>query len=218
MTPATPATPSALERYRLLLPLAALLTLLVGFAKLAEDVWSLEPFRWDAPVLAALHSARTPLLDGLMLGLTWAGGAAGMALLAALVLAWLLYRRRAAQALFFTLAAGGAALLNPLLKAVFHRARPDLWPQLTPERDYSFPSGHAMGSLAVVAALVVLAWPTRWRWWVAIPGGLFVLGVGLSRLYLGVHFPSDVLAGWLAGLLWVSAVALGLRRRAARSA
>lgn len=218
MTPATPATPSALERYRPLLPLAALLTLLVGFAKLAEDVWTSEPFRWDVPILSALHNAHTSLLDGVMLGLTSVGGAAGMALLAASVLSWLLYRRQTAQALFFALAAGGAALLNPLLKAVFHRARPDLWPQLTPERDYSFPSGHAMGSLTVVAALMVLAWPTRWRWWVATPGGLFVLSVGLSRLYLGVHFPSDVLAGWLAGLLWVSAVALGLQRRAARSA
>ena len=192
-----------------LLPASGLLLSLGVFAKLAEDVWGREPFGWDVPILTRLHAASAPLWDSLMLSLTHLGGAPVMAILAGLVLAWLLYRRRNTQAAFLALAVGGAALLNLALKQLFHRARPDLWPSLTPEHDYSFPSGHAMGSLAVVAALVVLAWPTRWRWPVLILGGLFVLGVGLSRLYLGVHFPSDVLAGWAASLLWVGTCAWG---------
>lgn len=199
-----------LSRYPWLLPLTALTAVLGAFGKLAEDVWNHEPFRWDVPLLADLHQAATPFWDRTMLALTTLGGAKAMALVAAGVLLWLIYRRLRVQAIFFTLAVGGAALLNPLLKQIFHRTRPDLWPQMTPEHDYSFPSGHAMGSLAVVGALVVLAWPTRWRWGVTVGGSLFVLGVGFSRLYLGVHFPSDVLAGWAAALVWVGGVALAL--------
>jgi len=197
-----------LNRYPWLLPLAPLSALLFTFGKLAEDVWGHEAFAWDAPILLNIHKTSSPLLDKIMLLLTYLGGASSMASLAGLVLAGLLYFRRWVQGTFFALAVGGAALLNPLLKQIFHRARPDLWPQLRPERDYSFPSGHAMGSMAVVAGLVILAWPTRWRWWVLGLGALFVLGVGASRLYLGVHFPSDVLAGWVAALTWVGGVAL----------
>ena len=65
-----------------------------------------------------------------------------------------------------------------------------------------------MGSMAVVAALVTLTWGTRWRWAVVAFGALFVALVGLSRLYLGVHYPSDVLTGWLASLAWVGGCAL----------
>jgi membrane-associated phospholipid phosphatase len=65
-----------------------------------------------------------------------------------------------------------------------------------------------MGSMAVAAALATLAWGTRWRWPTVAAGGLFVALVGLSRLYLGVHYPSDVATGWLASLAWVGGVRL----------
>jgi len=81
-----------------------------------------------------------------------------------------------------------------------------LWESIAPEITYSFPSAHAMGSMALACVLVLLAWPSRWRWWVAVPAALFVLGVGLSRVYLGVHYPSDILAGWAAALVWTIAV------------
>jgi undecaprenyl-diphosphatase len=83
---------------------------------------------------------------------------------------------------------------------LLHRARPHLWTSPAPEFDYGFPSGHAMASMTLVAALSILSWNSRWRWFVLIIGTLFVLIIGWTRLYLGVHYPSDVLAGWMVAL------------------
>lgn len=68
-----------------------------------------------------------------------------------------------------------------------------------------------MSSMTLVAALVFLTWNTRWRWRVLILGSLFVLAIGWTRLYLGVHYPSDVLAGWTASVAWAVGVNLLLR-------
>ena len=87
-------------------------------------------------------------------------------------------------------------------KQLFARERPSLWASIAPEDNFSFPSGHAMGSMTLACVLVLLAWPTRWRWWVAGAMALFVPMVGLSRVYLGVHWASDVAAGWAAGAAW----------------
>jgi undecaprenyl-diphosphatase len=130
-----------------------------------------------------------------------------------LVFAVLLGTRRWIDAFFWALATGGAALLNLLAKHGFARARPDLWPSIAPETSFSFPSGHAMQSMAVAAALVVLLWPTLARWPVLVLGAGFTLLVGVSRVYLGVHFPSDVLAGWAASLAWVAGLALLFHHR-----
>jgi membrane-associated phospholipid phosphatase len=100
----------------------------------------------------------------------------------------------------------GSLALNLAAKAYFARTRPDLWLSLAPETTYSFPSGHAMGSATLAVALALLAWHTPWRWPVAAAGALFVVLVGLSRVYLGVHYPSDILAGWMAATAWVVAM------------
>ncbi len=76
----------------------------------------------------------------------------------------------------------------------------------------AFPSGHATGSFALATAVAVLAWPTRWRLAVIAGGALFVVAVGLSRLYLGVHFPSDILAGWCVALAWVALLRIAFSR------
>ena len=192
------------ERWRALLGLfgGILLPLLV-FGALADAVWEREGFAWDAALLQVLHRHANPAFDTAMIRVTALGGPLPMAGVAALTLALLLAWRRRGDALFVALAVGGAATLNVLAKAVFQRSRPSLWPQLIPETDYGFPSGHAMGSLAVVATLLILLWPTRWRWPAMLVGVPFALLVGLSRVYLGVHYPSDILAGWSAALLWV---------------
>jgi undecaprenyl-diphosphatase len=85
---------------------------------------------------------------------------------------------------------------------VFARERPSLWESIAPETSFSFPSGHAMGSMTLTWVCILLAWWTPWRWPVAIGLLGFSLLVGLSRVYLGVHYPSDILAGWTAASVW----------------
>jgi len=183
------------------------------FAALAEDVWSREPLRFDNPPLLWLHAHASSPLDALMLGVTTLGGAKVMAGALLLTFGVLAYLRRWGEAAFLFVATGGAEAFNLLLKALFHRSRPALWPSLTFESDFSFPSGHAMFSAAVLGAALVLLAGSRWRRPVLIAGGLFALLIGVSRVYLGVHYPSDVLAAWCAAHAWVTLSSLMWGRR-----
>ncbi len=112
------------------------------------------------------------------------------------------------QYLFAGLATVGSMLLNLAAKHVYARGRPALWTSIAPETTFSFPSGHAMGSITLAWVVVLLWWhlhDPRWRalrWPVTALAGAFVLAVGLSRIYLGVHYPSDILAGWAAASVW----------------
>ena len=124
----------------------------------------------------------------------------------------LTFLRRRREAVFAAMSIIGSMLLNLAAKHSFARIRPDLWPSIRPETTYSFPSGHAMGSMTLAMVVVLLCWGVRtrggwsWRWPVTIAAAAFVVMVGLSRIYLGVHFPSDILAGWTAASIWVVGV------------
>lgn len=201
------------HRVRLLLLFVGVFIPLWVFGELAEDVLAQEHFFFDAPVLLFLHGYAAPWLDTIMLFFSLIGYRFGVVPVDVIVMAIFVQRRRWADALFWALAVGGAALLNLAAKQSFSRIRPDLWLSIAPETTYSFPSGHAMGSMALATALIVLAWPTRWRWVTLIGGAFFVVMVGISRVYLGVHYPSDILAGWMASLAWVMGVSLVLYGR-----
>jgi undecaprenyl-diphosphatase len=176
---------------------------LVAFGSLAEDVWSRGGIGWDEPILRWVHRHATPGRDDAMTFVSAIGHEWGVVPLGFVIFLALLVMRRRGNALFWAVAMVGAGTMNTGAKLLFRRTRPDLWLSPSPEHTYSFPSGHSMGSMAFVAALAVLAWPTRWRWWAIVLGGAFTLLVGFSRVYLGVHFPSDVVAGWSASLAWV---------------
>jgi undecaprenyl-diphosphatase len=196
-------------RWKRLLRLFAMVGLpLAVFGTLAEDVWDEGGLPWDTPILRWAYAQGTPGRDDAMAFISDIGHAYGVLPLAAVIFIALLVVRRRGNALFFAVAICGAGALNQGAKLFFRRDRPSLWlsPSPAPEHTYSFPSGHAMGSMALVAALAVLAWPTRWRWWAIILGGAFTFLVGFSRVYLGVHYPSDVAAGWCASLGWVLGV------------
>lgn len=202
---ALPARLRAVRPVALLRLLLGILIPLLLVGALAEDVLERERFTFEAPLLLAVHAHASPTLNHLAVALHILGGAVVIAPVSALVLAALWLRRRAA-APFFLVAVAGAALITGVMKLAFHRPRPELWPRLIQESGASFPSGHATYSAAFVVAVMLLAWHSRWRWPVLVLGALFTLAVGASRVYLGVHYPTDVLAGWLTGLAWTLGV------------
>jgi undecaprenyl-diphosphatase len=192
--------------FRLLLPFLGVLLPLWAFAALATELREGEVFFFDVPILVWVHQHASLQVDAGFQLLSQVGYLWGVVPADILVLGWLTWRRRFRDGLFFGLAVLGSLALNLGAKAYFARTRPDLWLSLAPETTYSFPSGHAMGSATLAVALALLAWHSSWRWPVAAAGGLFVLLVGLSRVYLGVHYPSDILAGWAAATAWVVAM------------
>lgn len=179
---------------------------LLIFAKLAEEIWERDTFSWDEPILRFMQENATPARDVLFIFSTELGRSWVMIPFCLVVGLCLLLRRLPLQAIFWPVATFGGMLLPLPGKALFGRARPELWTSLMPESTLSFPSGHATTSMAVACALMILAWPTKWRWPAVVGGATFTLCVGLSRLYLGVHFPSDVVAGWCVGMVWVVGV------------
>ncbi len=188
--------------WRMLLWFVFLLLPLWGFAALVGEVHEKKGFTFDAPVLNMLHAVATPTLDHFFVLMSRIGYSWGVAPLDVAISVALIVCRRFRDGLFFGIAVIGSALLNMAAKNYFARMRPDLWLSITPETTYSFPSGHAMGSATLGMAVILLCWPSRWRFPVMISSVVFVLLVGTSRVYLGVHYPSDILAGWTAAIAW----------------
>lgn len=209
-----------LQRHGTLLGLfLCVLIPLILFGFMAEDVADKDVFSFDYPIMAALHARPTPLFDALMLGASAAGSVYGLLPFNLVIFAYCVWRRKMHAATFWVLATAGGLLLNLLTKQFFQRTRPAFWESIAPETSFSFPSGHAMCSMATAAALAVLFRRSRWRTAVTLMAALFVLMVGLSRPYLGVHFPSDILAGWTAALAWVVGLAIsGAHARRCREA
>ena len=178
--------------------------------------------RFDLTVLEGLHSRATPLGDAVFIAISHAGGARTMTVIA-VIGAVLLARRREWFVLGVWAAAfAGGSLLDQLLKTAFHRPRPLYAAAHIHDATWSFPSGHAMGALVgfgMVAYMLILHGPNdrRIRAVIIALTTLLIFAIGLSRLYLGVHYFSDVAAGYAAGLLWLSACISSLevaRRRA----
>jgi membrane-associated phospholipid phosphatase len=192
---------------RVLLLFVGVLVPLAIFSALADDVVERGNFWWDESLLRWLHRHSSPGIDSAMVLVSQLGMWWGLVPFDLGLIAFLLGRRQWTRGLFFVLAVGGAGLLNVLTKQVFGRERPALWLSIAPAQSFSFPSGHAMGSSAAVAASAVLVWRTRARWPVIVLGTGWVLLVSASRAYLGVHYPSDLVAAWLASLAWVCGLA-----------
>lgn len=165
-------------------------------------------FPWDKSILLAIHQTSRKQLDLLAVNLTKFGSIKIVVPIVLIILLILLFQKKWRSLTFLLTTAIGAAIINSTAKEIMHRIRPHLWQSPTPERDYAFPSGHAMTSMTLVVALVILTWETIWCLPILIFGGLFVLAIGWTRLYLGVHFPSDILAGWSVSVAWAIGVSL----------
>ncbi len=119
-------------------------------------------------------------------------------LLVAALVGGLWWSGRMLQALYLAVSVAAAVIVNPILKQVFARARP-VDDQLVTVSSTAFPSGHTTTAATIATALAVIAWPTRWRWPMIAAAGVFSLAMAASRVYLGVHWPSDVVGGLALG-------------------
>ena len=195
--------------WRLLLYWAGLVGGLWAFAELADEIYDRQGFPFDEPVLAWFYGLVSPLRTDIALALSTVGGVEVMIALSVLLTALLWFRSRR-EAVFFAVSMTGAAVIMGLTKVVLARPRPELFPDV----DYwqtaspSFPSGHATGSAAFALTLffVVRRLSPRWQVLAGVFGVLFCLAVSASRLYLQVHYPSDILAGLALGSGWVLGV------------
>ncbi|MEO5950198.1 MAG: phosphatase PAP2 family protein [Candidatus Saccharimonadales bacterium] len=176
------------------------------FSKIAGEVLEKEPISLDTSILTWIHSHATPLLDNIFLAITTVGNVAIITPITLIIVAYLFYKKYRLNALIILFSFGGAGVADFILKKLFQRDRPTFWHSLVTETGYSFPSGHAMLSSALILSIILILWNTRWRWTAAIIGMLIIFSIGLSRLYLGVHYPTDVIAGWSVSLLWVIVV------------
>lgn len=183
----------------------------VLFAYIAFQVAGEYALERDGGLLLGINATATPPLDYVIVGLTSLGDMLAVGALAAALLTLLALRRRWWDFWYAVLSIGSGALLNVGLKLLFARERPQLWDQLILESSYSFPSGHAMMTTVLVLVVVLLSWKGRYRWYVLFLGLMYVGVIGFSRLYLGVHYPTDVLAGWCAGV-FVTAIVFILVR------
>jgi membrane-associated phospholipid phosphatase len=161
---------------------------------------------------------RNGALTDVMVNASRFGSTPSLIVMAVFATAWLAWRGRRADSLVVVVGTAVGLALAPLLKLVFTRPRPT--GHLVLVDSWSFPSGHSLNSMVVLGLLTVLAVRERpgrlWRALIATLGAFLVFVVGFSRVYLGVHWPSDVLAGWLIGALWL-VLLFTLARRNSRS-
>lgn len=185
--------------------LAVCLIILLGLSWLFQEVWEKEAFGLDKTVLLWLHQWTNPVLDDVMLKITTLGNPGFFVVVVAFSLGWLWWRQRRLEAKVFAIACLGALILNQGLKLCFAKPRPQLWPRLITESSFSFPSGHALGSLVLygfLAYVLAIQFPRSAHWIYSVAAGI-IAAIGISRLYLGVHWPTDVVAGYAVGFLWL---------------
>lgn len=183
-----------------------MLGLLLTLGWLSGAVWAQVPLGFDVPVMWQVHAWSSPLLDVLARALDVLGGIPVMAAFSVMLVGWLGWRRHLWAAAMLAVSMLGAVVLTWSLKFLFNRPRPLLWPHGTVSFGDAFPSGHSVYAATLPVALALLVRSGPWQvpaWGVA---ALWMLAMGWSRVYLGVHFPSDVLAGWCLGLVWTLAV------------
>ena len=198
-----------------IVPIAILLGIalpVLAFIEIADEVGEGEARWFDESILLALRTAdpADPIgprwMEASVMDITALGGFAVLALVTLMAAGYLLVRKHWVDALMLLVATIGGTLISEGLKVGFNRPRPDLVAHVVETTSMSFPSGHAMLSAVTyltLGALLTQSEPQR-RIKIYITGAAIALTVviGLSRVYLGVHYPTDVLAGWIVGAAW----------------
>ncbi|AZB43639.1 phosphatase PAP2 family protein [Bacillus sp. FJAT-42376] len=163
---------------------------------------------FDQHVISFVQTFESPPVTDIMKFLSWAGSGTIVFILA--VLSLLIFRKilmHRSEVLLYVTVVLGSAMLNQILKLLFHRPRPDFH-RLSSAQGFSFPSGHSMEAVAFYGILAFILWKhlksRRGKNLLVLFSILMIAGIGLSRIYLGVHYPSDVLGGYLCSICWLT--------------
>ena len=180
----------------------------IGFADLAENVLSGATQTFDVAILQWLHTHQSKALTALMVEMTYLGTGTVVIVVVGVAALFLWHTTHKHSARLLLAATVGNILLNGALKLVYHRARPSVFEWQTTAVSSSFPSGHAMSATVVygtVAYLLMRLQKHRWaKMLTLVTAVLLILLICLTRLYLGVHYPSDVIGGIIVGLAWAA--------------
>lgn len=178
------------------------------FAYIARSIHLHTISSFDDPIIHFVQGAESPALTSIMKTFTTIGSTSMVVLLAVLTLGLLLWKKHRAQAVLFVAVLGGTGILNQVLKFIFKRERPD-FNRLIDIGGYSFPSGHTMIAFSLYTILAYLMWrnlrSTWYRVAITILAVIMIVMIAVSRIYLGVHFPSDIVGGVLASSVWLFA-------------
>lgn len=177
-----------------------------AFAALASEVREGETQAFDEAVVRWMGAHRSPTLDAVMVEVTALGTGTVVVMIVVVAALFLVLNERKYSATLLLVSAGGGLLLNGVLKLGFNRPRPTIFLPVVQAVSSSFPSGHAMSSAIVYGTVAYLAarlHRRRWARWLVMAFALVVIVlISFSRMYLGVHYPSDVVAGVMIGLAW----------------
>ncbi|MED4205141.1 phosphatase PAP2 family protein [Neobacillus mesonae] len=179
-----------------------------GFAFISTLISDQQIIGFDRTIISVVQGMESPGLTTVMKIFTFIGSTKFVIILSVFLI-FFLYKvlKHRLELILFVMAIAGTAIINVLLKHFFHRVRPDFH-RLIEVSGYSFPSGHAMSAFTVYVMISFLLWRhitnRAGRSILILFSILMILAIGISRIYLGVHYPSDIVGGYLASSVWVS--------------
>jgi membrane-associated phospholipid phosphatase len=184
------------------------------FVDIADKLNDNELYQFDMMIIQEVQGSINELSTKVLIFITNLGSVRGNILFVIIFSLFLLFKKRPLSVVFLTTVTLSGGYVNHYLKWIFQRERPSLNP-LVEVNSFSFPSGHAMSSFILYGALILIttritkSWPIRLGVYAICT--FMILTIGYSRIYLGVHFPSDVIAGFIAGCAWLAIIAAGFK-------
>ncbi|WP_026566944.1 phosphatase PAP2 family protein [Bacillus sp. UNC41MFS5] len=185
---------------------------IIGFSLISLLISDQKIIHFDRTIIDSVQGMETPLLTSVMKFFTFIGSAPFVIVLS-LFLLFFLYKvlHHRLELILFVAAIAGSAILNGILKNFFQRVRPEFH-RLIEIEGYSFPSGHAMNAFTVYGIISFLLWrhitSALGRWTLIFVSMVMILAIGISRIYLGVHYPSDIIGGYFASGFWITTAIL----------
>jgi undecaprenyl-diphosphatase len=193
--------------------MTAAIAALFFFGWLADEMLEGDMRRFDESIRNFVHGFAFPALTSVMQLASFIGSTLFLTVFGVIIVIALLLRKHRRGAILFAITTIGASSLLVTLKLAFRRSRPEPFFDTILPASYSFPSGHSLASFCFYGALAAILTARIENVWlktiVWLTATILILLIGTSRIYLGVHYPSDVLAGFIVGLIWVTTIAVG---------